>query len=448
MNSTVEKRTKALNWVVSGFLILLLIAATLSVGANRPVFWALNAAVVLAVSAIVLACAGFGVTQLRYPFTRWGFIGWIALAYVCGVGIYFAVALALGEKGAVSQGNMLLGLLRILTYAGVYFLTLQVATSVRRARKLAWAIFAAVVLLALYGLIAHRAPEFLLYDKPAGMSQLTGPFINRNSYATFLAMGCAIGTSLVLRNDRSGGMGRKKSRFDVELIAGRAFVFVAVLLLFASILASGSRMGALVGVLAIMVPVVLRVLHSRQADVGGQAVLGIAIAVVVLLAFVLVGALYGGLLVERLGSTGMSADVRLDLYRNIWKIILERPLFGYGLDSFEFAFRQGHELPVSPDLRWKNAHNTYLELWLELGLILGSLPPLLCAVALLRLMKRAATNQYTGYLAQAVVAVIIVGAVHSLADFSLEIEANVFLFLMLAALGLAPNDVKIESDDA
>jgi len=121
MSSTVEKRTKALNWVVSGFLILLLIAATLSVGANRPVFWALNAAVVLAVSAIVLASAGVGVTQLRYPFARWGIIGWIALAYVGGVGVYFALAFSLGEKGAVSQGNMLLGLLRILTYGGSTF---------------------------------------------------------------------------------------------------------------------------------------------------------------------------------------------------------------------------------------------------------------------------------------------------------------------------------------
>lgn len=448
MSTAIDRRTKVLNWILAGFLVLLLVASTLSIGANRPVFWALNAVVVLTVVGLVLASAGLGLTHLRYPFARWGLIGWLALAYLGGVGLHLVVGYQLGDAGAVSQGNMLLGLLRIVTYGGVFFLALQVATSVRRARKLAWAVFAAVVLLALYGLIAHRVPELLLYDKAEGLRELTGPFINRNSYATFLAMGCAIGTALVLRNDRSGGMGRKKSRLDLELIAGRAFVFVAVLLLFASILATGSRMGGFVGVLAILIPVALRVLHSRQASAGGQAVMGIAIAVVVLLAFVLVSALYGGLLVERLGSTGMSADVRLDLYKNVWRIVLDRPLFGHGLDSFEFAFRQGHELPVSPDLRWKNAHNTYLELWLELGLILGSLPPLLCAVALVRLLRRAASNQFTGYLAQAGVAVIVVGAVHSLADFSLEIQANVFLFLILIALGLAPNDAKITDDDA
>ena len=163
-----------------------------------------------------------------------------------------------------------------------------------------------------------------------------------------------------------------------------------------------------------------------------------------LLAFVAVSAMYGGVVFDRLGSTGMAADVRWALYENIWKVALERPLTGHGFDSFELAFRAGHELPVSPDLRWQNAHNTYLELWVELGFILGSLPPLICIVALLRLLKRGASNQYTGYLAQAAVAAIVIAAIHSLVDFSLEIEANVFLFLVILGLGLAPDDSKIK----
>ncbi len=154
--------------------------------------------------------------------------------------------------------------------------------------------------------------------------------------------------------------------------------------------------------------------------------------------------MYGGVVFDRLGSTGLASDVRLALYDNIWNVVMQRPFTGHGFDSFELAFRTGHELPVSPDLRWQNAHNTYLELWVELGLILGSIPPLICGVILLRLIKRGATNQYTGYLAQAAVAAIVIAAVHSFVDFSLEIEANVFLFIVILGLGLAPDDSKIK----
>lgn len=439
-----DKLTRSVNWFVSGFLVTLLISSTLMIGSNRPVFWMLNATLVLGVTSAFLFMTGIGVTKMRYPIERWQWIGVLGALYAIGLAAHLVIALAWPGFGGISSGDMALGLMRIATYGGVFFLTLQVATNVRRARKLAWAIFAAVVLISVYGLISYRVPELLLYDKDAYLKVLSGPFINRNSYATFLAMGCALGTSLALRTNRDGGMGNKKSRMDIELILARTAVFACVLILFASVLATGSRMGTFVGVLAILIPVALRIGQSQGGGAGNQAIVGISIVIVVLLSFAVVSALYGGLLFDRLGSTGMAADVRWQLYENVWKVVLDRPLFGHGLDSFEFAFRQGHELPVSPDLRWQNAHNTYLELWVELGLILGSIPPVICLVALVRLFQRAAVNQYTGYLAQAGVAVIVVGAVHSLVDFSLEMEANVFLFVMLVALGLAPNDAKIE----
>ena len=348
------------------------------------------------------------------------------------------------NSGMHSQSTVLIGLMRVISYACLFFLILQVSTNVKRARRLAWGVFGVVVLMAIYSLVSQQAPDLLFYEKAEGVKVVTGPFINRNSLATYLAFGCALGTALVLRGDREGKMRNKRGRMDVEMVAGRIALFVAVLLMFATILTTGSRMGTFVGFLGIFVPVILRVSQAEKASGSRQALVGLSIAVVVVLAFVIVSALYGGVVFDRLGSTGLASDVRWPLYENIWNVVLQRPFTGHGFDSFELAFRSGHELPVSPDLRWQNAHNTYLELWVELGLILGSIPPLICVVILLRLIKRGATNQYTGYLAQAAVAAIVIAAVHSFVDFSLEIEANVFLFIVVLGLGLAPDDSKIK----
>ncbi|MDG1738577.1 MAG: O-antigen ligase family protein [Paracoccaceae bacterium] len=442
--TAIGTRTRILNQALSVFILIVLVISPLMIGSNRPVFWLINSTVVMSVTAVVLLLATFGVMRIRVSVSRWRLIIALAVIYLLGITVQMGLSGLFPNSGMHSQSTVLIGLMRVISYACLFFLILQVSTNVKRARRLAWGVFGVVVLMAIYSLVSQQAPDLLFYEKAEGVKVVTGPFINRNSLATYLAFGCALGTALVLRGDREGKMRNKRGRMDVEMVAGRIALFVAVLLMFATILTTGSRMGTFVGFLGIFVPVILRVSQAEKASGSRQALVGLSIAVVVVLAFVIVSALYGGVVFDRLGSTGLASDVRWPLYENIWNVVLQRPFTGHGFDSFELAFRSGHELPVSPDLRWQNAHNTYLELWVELGLILGSIPPLICVVILLRLIKRGATNQYTGYLAQAAVAAIVIAAVHSFVDFSLEIEANVFLFIVVLGLGLAPDDSKIK----
>lgn len=443
--TTVDGRTKQFNRFLSVLILIVLIVSPLMVGSNRPVFWLLNAAILSFVTGLFFLLVSLGSVKSRITFDRWKLIGGLSGLYIVGLLAQLGIASISPADRFHSQGDMLIGILRVVSYGCLFVLTLQVATNVSRARRFAWGVFGTTILMAIYALVSRQVPELLFYEKNAYLEVLTGPFVNRNSFATYLAFGSALGTALVLRSDRQDEMRRHRNKTDVEMIIGRMVIFVAVLLLFACVLATGSRMGVFVGLLGILVPVVLRVSQSDRTTGSRQAMVGLALALVSLLAFVLVSAAYGGLVFDRLGSTGMSADVRWNLYANVFSVVMEHPFLGHGFDSFELAFRIGHELPVSPDLRWQNAHNTYLELWMELGFILGSLPPLICSIVLVRLLKRGGENQYSGYLAQAAVSAIIIAAVHSLVDFSLEIEANVFLFLVIIALGLAPNDMKIGS---
>ena len=192
-----------------------------------------------------------------------------------------------------------------------------------------------------------------------------------------------------------------------------------------------------------MLGMALVVLQSRWLS-GVSRTAVIVVGLLLSLGLILFFALsFGQLTFDRLGSTGASADVRGALYLTIVSMIADAPLLGHGFDSFEQSYRLYHAAPVSADLRWDQAHNTYLELWAELGLLIGSLPPLLCLGALIALRRRATApdNKYP-HLAAAGVAAIAVGAVHSLVDFSLEMPTNVYLLILIIAFGLAPQSTR------
>src|SRR5690606_23091385 len=99
------------------------------------------------------------------------------------------------------------------------------------------------------------------------------------------------------------------------------------------------------------------------------------------------------------------------------------PWLGFGGGTFEQAFPIVHQTNLSPQLTWDKAHNTYLTLWAELGLVVGSIPialvALLAAQTLLGLLKR-----HGGWSARAAtLGAILIADVHSMLDFSLEIQA-------------------------
>src|SRR5690606_20634358 len=151
------------------------------------------------------------------------------------------------------------------------------------------------------------------------------------------------------------------------------------------------------------------------------------LAALPLAAALFVAILFGPGTLDRLGSLENDANVRGDLYAQVLSMIAARPWLGYGGGSFELAYPLFHQWPVSPDRVWDKAHSTYLSLWAELGIIAGSLPLLLLVLfgaAALRLYLARAADWAAPAIA---VAVLAVAAIHSLVDFSLEIEATACL---------------------
>jgi len=90
--------------------------------------------------------------------------------------------------------------------------------------------------------------------------------------------------------------------------------------------------------------------------------------------------------------------------------------------------------------QWQLAHNTYLEVLQGLGLLFGSM--LLASVVLLvmRCVRGATTRQMNETLPCVAASVAFLLGVHTLVDFSLQIQAIAITFMALLGAGVAQSD--------
>lgn len=434
--SRLSRANRSLAWL----LLLFVALSPLGLGGNRPWFWLLNLGGLLLIAASYLFMAARSSGSLSRPTPELRLLAWLGLAYPLLILALALLQSALGQD--VAWVTLSFGLARVGSYALFGYLCFQAYRNPKRAD---FAAKGAVVVLAgyaAYGLLAINNPEILLYDRDAipGLGYngvATGPFINRNSFATYLAMAGALSLALALS---PRGQERRKARtqsnpLNLDTLIGGLLSFAPVPLFLSAALLTGSRMGLFVTFLG-LITVFLLSGRGAKLGYGGLAALLTTGAVALIAAFTY---LFGETTFDRLGSTGQSADVRWELYQSVIDMVRAAPLLGHGFDSFPQAYRLFHVAPVSADLRWGQAHNTYLELWAELGLILGSVPLLITAIAGLRLLPRALDRDgRTRGLASAGLASIAIGAVHSIVDFSLEMPANVYMMIFIIMLALSP----------
>ena len=443
-------RLKRLNDVTSWLLVFVVLAAPIPMASNRPIFWMLSAITVGILACLYFLLLGLTGSRLRHSPTENPVLATGALLYVgflviqvLPIGSYFGgfafhlpnAELLYSNTLSLTPGAGALALLRTITYGFFFFLMLQVSSNRARARQIAWALFFGVTAHALWGLLLHLelTDRALWGEKEYYTDVATGTFINRNSFATFLAFGLVLGTSL---------LNRKKSIWPtnnrlVNLIEAESIkkyiLYLFLFTIFATLLNTQSRMGIFAASIAVIFALCAEWLKRDKSD--RQTFLIIIVAII--FAYACVALFYGRGLAERLIFVEQAGDVRSALYAQVIDMIRMRPFLGYGMNSFEQTFPLFHKVPVSLDLVWDKAHSTYLTLWSEMGVVFGSLPLLLSGGVFVHQLKAFRNSNRDYALSISALAVIIVAGIHSLVDFSLEIQANVFLFLAILALGLA-----------
>lgn len=419
-------------------LLLVLGLSPLPLGSNRPAFWAAWGVLLGGIGVVYFLSlrangSALRVQPLRLPELTIPFMLLVLFVAVqtlpLGIlGLAPPRVLPIGPEFwpssiSLDPATTSLTLLQFASYGLMALLCLQIGFRGGRANRVLIGIFLIIVAYALLGLVLQGQLIDILGLPRSPQTVATGPFVNRNSYATYLSLGLALGVALAVGHlEGEAGQNRHRKVVAIALIAAGLFVIGAALV------ATQSRMGFFAGLIGALSVTVLA-LSRRRATVWLIALSALLVATLGLLV------LNGSGLLERVGSLETAGDVRADLYRQVWGMILSSPWVGYGAGTFELAFPLFHQLPVSPDVVWNKAHSTYLSLWVELGFLFGSLPLFIVAAAALRLV-RSASRGAAGAPRLAAIGVIAVVAVHSAVDFSLEIQAVAFTFIAIVFLAI------------
>ncbi|RQD67738.1 MAG: O-antigen ligase domain-containing protein [Desulfonatronovibrio sp. MSAO_Bac4] len=341
-------------------------------------------------------------------------------------------------KGSVSltPGAGIESIVRYVLYGVIFWFSLQWGRNRDKACQIIWAIIFSATACSFYGIVIYFGgyEKVLWVDKTRYLNDLTGTFINRNSFATYagMALTCACGLYLrvILRAIKSRRIGRDKALHIVQEVFLRGFpLLTCVVILVTALFLTNSRAGVMcslisLGVLVFFMGFVNKI-SSRFYQIISCSLLFIIIGV-----FFLSGQGW----MDRMSATEMEREGRIQIYTQTWNAIKQAPWTGYGMGSFEQTF------PMFADERtshWRKAHNDWLEMIYDLGIPVAFLWFLLLSILTIRCLtgffKRRRDKLYP---LLGLCAAVLTG-LHSLVDFSFQIPAIAATYAAILGVGVA-----------
>jgi O-antigen ligase len=329
----------------------------------------------------------------------------------------------------------------------VFIVTRKISSEPAGARSLLAVLFLLGGFEALYGLgqFLSNEPRIFHYVNEFARGNATGTYINRNHFASFMAMLLPLAmASVVLAEDRmraadAAGRGWRARLTNAEMPRLVLAVALAAAMC-AALLASRSRMGVLAGATAAAFAMV--VLARVRADRLGLRArpwpLLTALAAGAALALAAGGEALFGRFALLPGELGAADAGRWSFWRGAAALVAGAPLTGTGLGTFALAFppQQTSHFHLSVS----HAHNDYLQLAVETGVPTAALFFGLIAVVWARCVRIAVAREHEfarrahcGACGAGLLAMLL----HALADFNFYVPANALLFAALAGLASA-----------
>lgn len=242
----------------------------------------------------------------------------------------------------------------------------------------------------LLGLIAASTVIALLQFSDAGFAnpfvndtpgQVSGLFANRNHFALFLALGCLIAPVWATRTGAPG--------WRLPTAAGLVLLFIL------TILVTGSRAGMLVGIIAVLIALMLsrHDLHKLTRKGPRWLLPALVIGALLVLAFfvTLFVAADRAVSIDRAISIDGNEDMRVRGLPTVLELIHRYFPIGSGFGTFDPVFRMHEPLNLLKLTYFNHAHNDYLEIVLDGGVmavLLLAIAVLWWAVASIRVWYR------------------------------------------------------------
>jgi O-antigen ligase len=329
----------------------------------------------------------------------------------------------------------------LLLFAAFVMLMLGVArtTSVDGPRRLAALIAGLGVVLALAGIVQRPFYSGRIYGfwTPIMAGSPFGPFVNKNHFAGWMLMALPLTFGLLCADaariaPRAATGWRHRVLWWSSAEANRMVLLAAAAAVMAlALIMTMSRSGMLALALAILITI-WRAARRLPAGAGRWVMAGY-FACLVLFAVGWAG-------VDTIAARFSSADAatvneRLPIWRDTWHVITDFWLTGSGLNTYGVATLL-YQTSV-PGFHLREAHNDYLQLAAEGGVLLGV--PAVCAGAAFVRDVRSRFRHSTGssyWLRLGAVAGLAAIAFQSIVEFSLQMPGNAALCAVLCGIAL------------
>ena len=322
---------------------------------------------------------------------------------------------------AEDPGRSLGTISKVILNAALFVIVFDALKKPAHVRALALAFVAGASLAAAYGLVAAPDASRFAYSATSseGLGRIAGTVGDPNVLAALLVAGLVLALALAATSQHAA--------------ATRAFALGAVLLLTAGIALTGSR-GGLVALAAALLGAFVLSPPRRRAMAGATALVLAGAVTLYYTALAPQGAQ------ERL-TTADGGSGRTDIWKVGWRMVEANPIIGVGAANFQVA--SIHYLLAEPGAIESDsyivdqpsvAHNTYLEVLAEFGVIgltlfaLVLIGSIACAARAARIFARSGERDMEILSIGFALAVVSVLA----ADFFISEQFNKHLWLLLS----------------
>lgn len=346
---------------------------------------------------------------------------------------------------SVSAHSTLLEIVKNLSYLYMFLLTLYSIKTKEQAILLIKTIYFCSLVIAVYSLLNYFSNGSLSIFEPIppwtkGWEHITkGTFSYQNHYASYLILTIPLGLFLM-----RVGFGSKYdisttvlNRFKVSPLMRRIFYSCSTAIMVAALVLTSSR-GALIAAFASLVVLVFThfwVIRKWLRMPKNILKLGITSIMILVTIFV-----SGGNLMERFSQQGFSPNGRVLLVETALKVIANNPITGSGAGTYSLVQQHYKAFELGVTDMSQRAHNEYLELLSEQGVIgftLLTIVSVLLYVQLMSNMKYELLKTHNFLNLSSVVFFSVTSImVHSFVDFVFHLPNLSALFFILIASSL------------
>ena len=342
----------------------------------------------------------------------------------------------------LDPGETMTVFVRLLWYASIFWLALQMGRDSSYVRTSLRLVVWTGLAYSAYGLLVKFTDwEMVLWVKKfVYQTDVTGTFINKNSFAAYAGMCLICVTALLIDgmvtiSAEEANKAGKLAAVVNELIGRNWYLILAWVVILSSIIMSNSRAGlvcSVIGVLALIVALSFSKSVSPRVGRWFGGLVIVAIAGIFLFS--------GDTIQRSFKYVGEQTHSRAAIYETTLEMIRDAPVLGMGLGTYPQVFQIYRKSGEQNSVPARKAHNTYLENAAELGVPAAFILVAALGLVFLMCVKGVANRRRNVVLPAIGIGATVLLGLHSVVDFSLQIPGITASYAFLLGLACAQSE--------